>query len=173
MFSHVGCVVSGISDQALNESVLRDFNIAEVAERAHAPSESADIVVLTTNSWSDWHLALSIAKFGGSILVLGFPGRGEPLPTKNPLDSSLFYAKQLVVRAIGHMPDVDCDRSDLPRTLKRNCEEILRLLMSGRLPGHAVVKEFYPYSRLGEIYSQLSTGKRITPQTFGLIWEQS
>ncbi|MDQ2944816.1 MAG: zinc-binding dehydrogenase, partial [Acidobacteriota bacterium] len=67
----------------------------------------ADIVVLTSNSWESYFLALELVRFGGRVSILGFPGRGQPLLERNPLDPSPFYSKQLTLLGAGAAPHLE------------------------------------------------------------------
>ena len=73
---------------------------------------------------------------GGRISILGFPGRGEPLPDFNPLDPKWFYGKQLTLIGAGFSPRIECQPADLRFNLRRNLEYLFcsdgeRIRLSG------------------------------------------
>lgn len=124
--------------------LTKHADAAEAAVRDETGGHGAEVVVTTSNLWEDWRLALRLARVGGTIAVLGFPGRGSPLPDFNPLDSQYFYDKQLRVVACGLAPDV-----------KRNCSYLLDLITRGRLHADALVSEVVPWTALEDVYRRL------------------
>src|SRR5580700_252625 len=74
------------------------------AMKGHFQGGEADIVILTSNSWESYFLALELARFGGRVSILGFPGRAQPPSQRNPLDPAFVYAKQLTLLGAGHSP---------------------------------------------------------------------
>ena len=46
--------------------------------KSMAGRSGIDAVITTSNRWADWWLALDLVRKGGTVAVLGFPGRGEP-----------------------------------------------------------------------------------------------
>src|SRR3989338_942569 len=80
-------------------------------KHAGVPVGQCDVVITTSNSWDDWLLALRLAGKGGTVVVVGFPGRGMPLPQFNPLDPQFFYDKQLTIKAAGNAPDEEVQRN--------------------------------------------------------------
>lgn len=115
--------------------------------------EGVDIVVVTSNSWSDWRLALQVTRNGGCICVLGFPGRGEPTPDFNPLDSQFFYDKQLSLLACGYSPDLDAAPQDIRFTIRRNCGFLLELILASRLDPHRLITEMRPWYEIDKAYA--------------------
>jgi len=73
----------------------------------------ADSIITTSNSWSDWSIALDLAGMNAKICVLGFPGRNTKNIPFNPLDSRYFYHKQLQIQAVGHLAEENDSRSFL------------------------------------------------------------
>jgi threonine dehydrogenase-like Zn-dependent dehydrogenase len=129
-----------------------------------------DLVVLTSNRWADWRLAVSLPRPGGRVAVLGFPGRGQPPPDFNPLDSQFFYDRQLSLIACGYAPDLDVPARDVRFTIKRNCRALLDLIVSGALPAGRLVGQVVEWSRLEEVYRRLD-GDRGELLTGVLSWE--
>lgn len=119
---------------------------AEVAEWVgNSKYGDVDLVVTTSNTWENWKLALSIVKNEGTISVLGFPGRGQPLPDFNPLEPKYLYAKKLTI--------VYCGRT-LPRTVSWNCEMLLGLIMDGKLhPEKIISPTKYHWTHLEDFYT--------------------
>jgi D-arabinose 1-dehydrogenase-like Zn-dependent alcohol dehydrogenase len=99
--SAFGASVAAFSDQPdalrLAQELGADFALPKAAATSQpqdgdvAGHTGIDLVVTTSNTWDDWLLALRLASRGGTICVLGFPGRTEPVPPFNPLDSQYFY----------------------------------------------------------------------------------
>ena len=76
----------------------------EVLGGSHEVKGGFDLVVLTANPWSAFRLSVEMARAGGRISILGFPGRGEAPPDFNPLDPKWFYGKQLTLIGAGFAP---------------------------------------------------------------------
>lgn len=115
----------------------------------------ADIVVLTSDTWEDWLLALKLARKKGTLAVISFPGRGQPPPDFNPLDSQYFYDKQLVI-----LPAASASRQQLPPheiryNCQRNCEYLLEMIKQGRLPARQLISAEHDWSELNSVYAAL------------------
>lgn len=115
-----------------------------------------DIVVLASSSWQDWQLALELARPGGTVCVLGFPGREQSTPPFNPLDPRLFYRKQLTLIACGYTSDMAIDPRDIRFTIRRNCAYLLELIVDGALPARRLVSDVLPWHRIGEVYERIA-----------------
>jgi threonine dehydrogenase-like Zn-dependent dehydrogenase len=118
--------------------------------------QGVDIVVLTANAWDAYRQSLEMARYGGRISVLGFPGRSQPAPDFNPLDAKWLYGKQLTITGAGHMPRVECSPFDIAFNLRRNLVYILDLLASGELKLDAIISHRFPYQQMGEAYELAS-----------------
>ena len=92
-----------------------------------------DLVINTSDSWEDYALGLTLARRGGTIALVGFPGRGLAPAPNNPLDSQYFYDKALHVFQVAHDYEVDVPAIDVRFTLKRNLAHLFALLEEGRL----------------------------------------
>ncbi|OPX84995.1 MAG: putative zinc-type alcohol dehydrogenase-like protein YjmD [Pelotomaculum sp. PtaB.Bin104] len=137
--------------------------------RQDAGETGIDLVVTTSNSWSDWKLALSLPRVNGTISVLGFPGRTEGLPDFNPLDSQYFYDRQLTLIASGYAPDYLIDSKDIRFTIKRNMEFLLSLISDGKiLPGN-LISGVFDFNEIEKAYGNLISGKE-SPITYVLRW---
>jgi 2-desacetyl-2-hydroxyethyl bacteriochlorophyllide A dehydrogenase len=121
------------------------------ARGAPAANES-DIVVLTANSWEAYRTAVELARRGGRIAVLGFPGRGQPAPDFNPLDASWLYAKQLTVMGSGFIPRVECLPEEIRFNLRRNVAAIFEWMASGALDLGPMISHRVPYDRMRDAY---------------------
>ncbi len=131
---------------------------AEIAKATQG--DGIDLVVITSNSWSDWRLALELARKGGVICVLGFPGRGETPPDFNPLDSQYFYDKQLSLIACGYTSDLMASPQDVRFTIRRNCSFLLDLILSSRLDPSALITEVRPWRDIEKVYASAASRKK-------------
>jgi threonine dehydrogenase-like Zn-dependent dehydrogenase len=118
-----------------------------------------DLLVTSSGSWEDWWLALSLVRKGGKICVLGFPGRTEPIPNFNPLDSRFFYDNQLSLIACGYTPDYEISAADIRFTIKRNCQFLLELIMQGKLPAKRLISMTADWREIGKVYEALAGRK--------------
>lgn len=170
-----GAEVRAVSDQAASASIARDFGAEEVLGRegsARAKNgwgSGADVVISTTSSWTDWRLALEASGRMGTIAVLGFPGRGEPRPDFNPLDSQYLYDKQLRVEAVGASPEREDPRGFLRFNERANLSYIVDLIATGRLRPDAIVSRRFPAAKLADAYNLLASREEAAV-TFALDW---
>lgn len=133
----------------------------KVQSRIPYPSDAgldgADLVINTSDSWADYELSLNAVRRGGTVVLLGFPGRGVGLPAFNPLDSKYIYDKAITIRQVGHVSDLDVPPLDIRFTLKRNLAHIYSLLESGRLDPTPLLKTSYAWNNLQDAYQFLET----------------
>jgi len=129
-----------------------------------------DLVINTSNSWEDWQLALQLARRGGTISVIGFPGRGQSLPNFNPLDSQYFYDKQLTIVACGYSPRFKkIDPIDIRFTTNRNCKYLLQLILDGLLDPSVITSSIISWKDIERAYKKLLNHE--SPEnTFILDW---
>jgi 2-desacetyl-2-hydroxyethyl bacteriochlorophyllide A dehydrogenase len=162
-----GCHAIAIGDHASSrERALRagarsvhakkDVDEAIQDARRFGAGAGIDLVVTTSNSWEDWDLALRLPRKEGTIAVLGFPGRGLPPPTRNPLASEHFYDNQLRLVACGYSPDADVAPHDIRFTNKRNCQHLLDLIARSVLDPRLVVTDERPARELADVYERLA-----------------
>ena len=163
-----GAKVTGFSDRTVMDSQTASFGLRSIKSKTEV-TEQFDVVITTANCWADWRLALTLARRGGRIVVLGFPGRGEPLPDFNPLASQWLYDKQLTITACGHTPGGDIESIDARFTLKRNCAYLLGEVLEGRLPAKSLIAEVRPASELANVYAELTIDRR-QGRTIVLDW---
>lgn len=126
--------------------------IVEIESITH--NVGLDIIINTSNNWDDWLLALQIVNKGGTILNLGFPGREEPLPPYNPLDPKYVYVKNIVIKPLCYLNELDIPHYDFRFTVKRNILYILDLIKEKILnPNHLISDEIH-YSSLHHQYEK-------------------
>lgn len=129
-----------------------------------------DIVITTSSEWSDWKTALKLVRKGGTIGVVGFPGRTQPEPPFNPLASEFLYDKQLTIIGCGQSPDYELPAYDLRFTVKRNCTFLLDLILRGELPARRLIASVEPWDRLESIYNAIEEGVE-SGLTRVLLWK--
>ncbi len=149
----MGARVIGVA----NSSLRADAATALGAQRAYIvgdgpPPADVDVVVLTANPWSAFRLSLDMARHGGRISVLGFPGRGEAAPDFNPLDAKWFYGKQLTLIGAGFSPRTECPPGEIRFNLRRNLEYIFALMAAGSLCLDPIITHRIPAERMQEAY---------------------
>ena len=131
----------------------------------------ADVVVLTTNGWDDFDLALRIAGQNGVIACLGFPGRGQPPGNFNPLESQYFYMKQLRIEAVGWSPEQDDSRGFNRFNERANTSYLAGLIQNGRLDAAPILSGRYPGSEIAQAYADLDARKD-NAVTYLLDWDR-
>ncbi|WP_353646355.1 hypothetical protein [Mesorhizobium sp. WSM2239] len=157
MASSGGGAAYAFSNQTNIADRARQAGAIEVLSKDnHSAVPALDIVVTTSNTWPDWQLALSAARPGGTIAVLGFPGRGQPAPDFNPLASQFLYDKQLTVMACGMLPNIDVSPTDVRFTVKRNMQWLVDQVGRARLPAQHLVSEIAAADKLGDLYERLA-----------------
>jgi D-arabinose 1-dehydrogenase-like Zn-dependent alcohol dehydrogenase len=114
-----------------------------------------DIVINTSNAWSDHQLSMQIARKGGVITCLGFPGRGGNAIDKNPLDAQFFYDKQLTLQHCGYIANLDLSPIEKRFTLKRNMQYLASLVLTNQLKSQLLISNTYKWNELGLAYSEL------------------
>lgn len=178
MASLAGADVVGISDHPVPAGIARGFGASAVYSRAEFerllenPDHAfADVVVATTNAWTDWDIALKAAAQRGTIAVLGFPGRGAEPPQLNPLDSRYFYTKQLRIEAVGLSPEKPDDRGFTRYNVKANLAFIVQRIVAGDLDAAALVSGTYPGAEIERAYQDL-LARNSSPITYILRWSQ-
>lgn len=95
--------------------------------------DGLDIIINTSNTWNDYWLSMQVARKGGEIICLGFPGRGELKPDFNPLDPQYFYDKQLSIKHTGYVTHMDLSPIDKRFTLKRNMHYLASLILQKKI----------------------------------------
>ncbi|HMP74764.1 MAG TPA: zinc-binding alcohol dehydrogenase [Kiritimatiellia bacterium] len=157
MAHRAGAVVDGYSDVVAREaSAMRCGATHVIRKQAVDSVEGAyDVVINTSSGWEDWFLSLRLARKGGTVCVLGFPGRTEGKPATNPLDSRWFYDKQLALIACGQLAESDVPPWENRFTVKRNCAYLLDQLARGALPAGELITRRVAFDQLEGIYRAL------------------
>ncbi len=137
--------------------------------RSFGKEPGIDLVVLTSNGWEDFMLALKVVRQGGVICVVGFPGRLSGRPPFNPLQAELFYQKQLTIRAVGFAAASDVPPSEIRFTTKRNMNYLIDRIASGSLPAAELISGEYDAFSLQKAYEDL-LAHRGNPVTYILRW---
>jgi threonine dehydrogenase-like Zn-dependent dehydrogenase len=140
---------------ALDCLLTDDSNLASSVQTVFGRT-GADLVILTSNSWISYFQALELARMGGRVSILGFPGRAQPPSPRNPLDPALLYAKQLTLLGAGLSPQVECPPHELRFNLRRNLEYILSLMATGRLPLSSLISHRIPWNQMQTAYDLAS-----------------
>ncbi|MDE2001607.1 MAG: zinc-binding alcohol dehydrogenase [Patescibacteria group bacterium] len=129
----------------------------------------ADLVVVTSDAWDDWQLALRLVKKHGTISALGFPGRGVGSPRFNPLDPQYFYAKQITIVPAGIPREAKTD-TGIARGVKKNIQYILRLLERGKLKSKRLISGTFDFRNIRKAYAGLLAHDQKTV-TYILQWQ--
>ncbi len=142
-----------------------------LAGDSHLPDD-VDVVILTANTWEAYRLSVEIARYGGRISVLGFPGRGYAPPDFNPLDPKWFYGKQLTLLGSGHSPRVECPPQDIRFNLRRNLEHIFGVMAMGSVSLEPVISHRIPWPRMKDAYEMAKAhSKELVAAVFD--WRQA
>jgi threonine dehydrogenase-like Zn-dependent dehydrogenase len=149
----MGADVTAVANSPLRaEAALRaGAHRAMVAGRDQLPAD-LDIVILTANPWAAFRDSVEMARYGGRIGILGFPGRGEPAPEFNPFDPQWFYGKQLTLVGAGFSPRVECLAAEVRFNLRRNLEFIFASLASGAVNFDGIISHRLPAAHMREAY---------------------
>ncbi|MFT5647540.1 MAG: threonine dehydrogenase-like Zn-dependent dehydrogenase [Aureispira sp.] len=111
-----------------------------------------DIVINTSNSWSDWALALNYVNKGGTIVNLGFPGRGQDAPNFNPLDPKFLYTKNVTIKYLSPL-NVRGVEADIQRfNRERNLSHILNLIENSSINSTEIITSEIDYTELESQY---------------------
>ncbi len=163
------------SNQDFDAAGIRAMGFTHLFRKDHAPgfelerltgSNGVDLIVNTSDKWSDHLLCLKLVRKGGEIVCLGFPGRGEPPPDYNPLDSQYFYDKQIRIRAGGQMTDREFADEGPLGTMQRNIKVLSSMILEGRLDPGRILNLARPWTDLEQIYQALASR---TPGVFSAI----
>lgn len=142
-----------------NQQPLKQKLSAMGLERFHLKQNlnlDADIVINTSNRWEDHQLCMHLARLGGTIVNLGFPGRGESAPKENPLDSRYFYDKQLKIVHCGYVTEKELPAIENNFTLKRNINYLADLIKRGVLKPQELFFQEFSSEDLGDVYRRMS-----------------
>ncbi|WP_448528264.1 hypothetical protein [Raineya sp.] len=129
-----------------------------------------DIVINTSNTWEDWKLAIKLVNKGGTIVNLGFPGRGQDLPQFNPLDPKELYVKSVTIKYLSVL-----DENSLPYyhqrfNIERNLQYIIRLIKTGKINVEEICSEKISYDKLENQYEKYAEQRTKQMYSTLLIW---
>ncbi|MES2284291.1 MAG: hypothetical protein V4547_01300 [Bacteroidota bacterium] len=111
-----------------------------------------DIVINTSNSWEDWLLALNIVNKGGTIVNLGFPGRGQSPPHFNPLDPKFLYMKNVTIKYLSELNQTGAEIYEQRFNIERNLKYILDLMESNAINSSEIISSEISYLDLEKQY---------------------
>ena len=158
----MGAPVIALANDAARADLARRLGAQEAFD-----GEGADIVVLTANTWEAYRASVDIARYGGRISVVGFPGRAQNPPDFNPLDPQWFYGKQLTLTASGFTPRVECRAADIRFNLRRNLAAIFDWMAAGTLDLAPIISHRVPFDRMREAYELARAhSKQLTAAVF-------
>jgi threonine dehydrogenase-like Zn-dependent dehydrogenase len=164
--SIAGAKTFGLSNHETAQRIGLNCGASAVFGRGELPSlrsaltdRLADVVIVTTNTWDDWAIALEMTAMRGCIACLGFPGRSQPAGSFNPLDSRFFYAKQLRIEAVGISPEKPDGRGFLRFNERENLQYLAAQINAGRLNPKLLVSGIYAATDIAQAYSDLRTRK--------------
>jgi hypothetical protein len=148
------------SNQKINPTI-EGINI-EPKSNISENENQYDWVINTSNQWDDHHLSMQLASRFSPIVMIGFPGRGQDIPSFNPLTSKYIYDKQLALFSCG---DIPLDE------IKNNIKWIWDKLSDNTIDGDILISNIFPSSNLDDAYQQLKNRK---PNTFTYLldWTQ-
>ena len=140
-----------------NSQLRADAALTVGAHRVHVMGQGdqprdVDLVVLTANPWAAYRASVDMARYGGRVSILSFPGRGEAAPDFNPLDPKWFYGKQLSLIGAGYSPRSECTPAEVRFNLRRNLEYIFALMAAGSLNLESLISHRFPAPRMREAY---------------------
>ena len=166
MAAMAGAEVYAVSDHQGPRTIAQESYGARGAysRRDHqglmrALGPGADIVILSTNGWEDFQLALTLAGQNAVIACLGFPGRDTEPGAFNPLGADPFYTKQLRIEAVGFSPLENDARGFARFNLRDNLGFIARSITSGALDPAPILSGVYPARNLEQAYADLAARK--------------
>lgn len=177
MANAAGGVVTALSDQPEPSALALKMGARAVHGRRDEDAlkltlqGGADVVITTTNAWSDWEIALKAVAMRGTIACLGFPGRGEAPGTFNPLDSRYFYAKQLRIESVGLSPELPDSRGYLRFNERDNLRYIVDQIATRRLQPELLISGTYAGADIQRAYDDLLARKN-SPITYLLAWNK-
>jgi threonine dehydrogenase-like Zn-dependent dehydrogenase len=150
----MGARVSAIANAPFRRELAMAVGAEQgfLAGEAQAAGHEADLVVLTANTWAAYREAVAVARFGGRISVLGFPGRAQPQPDFNPLAMEWFYGKQLILAGSGFSPRSEAPAAEIRFNVRRNIELILDYARRGMLPLEKIITHRFRWHQLVDAY---------------------
>jgi len=111
-----------------------------------------DIVINTSNTWNDWLLSMQLVNKGGTIVNLGFPGRGEESPDFNPLDPKYLYMKNTTIKYLSALNSKSMEVHEQRFNIERNLFYILNLIEKGIIHSEQIISAEISYKDLEKQY---------------------
>jgi D-arabinose 1-dehydrogenase-like Zn-dependent alcohol dehydrogenase len=127
------------------------------------------VVVVCTNNWKDYEIALNLVDKGGCIVLLGFPGRNDEKPSFNPFEPNLFYVKNTKVVSLP-ITRLDLDSSE--EKWLGPSESVAKIVSYINLGSLGEISRQLPtisYTELGDAYENLKNGLN-RPLSYVLKW---
>ncbi|WP_343583690.1 hypothetical protein [Herbaspirillum sp.] len=146
---------STLNSSSIPHAAMHSKNAVWSREASPSKLDGADIVINTSDAWEDYELSLQLVRRGGTIVLLGFPGRGQSAPEFNPLDSRYIYDKLISIKQAGHVINSDIAPLDVRFNMRRNLAHIFALLRAVRINASPLLSAKYPWSSLAEAYTML------------------
>ncbi len=178
MAINAGANVFAVSNSSVGEKIGKKLGLFNIFNRKSYKNlfnktgdRLCDFVISTTNSWSDWKIALEISGTRSTIGVLGFPGRDELISELNPLDSQYFYSKQLKIIALGASPENNDTRNFLKFNEKSNMVYLLNQIQIGKINPEIFVSDIIKPTRIEDAYKNIINRKQ-KATTYILEWKK-
>ena len=153
-----GADVTALSDQAAPSQIAEAYGARAVIGREKDAS-GFDVIISTTNGWSDFDFALRAAAQNATIACLGFPGRDDPPRDFNPLRAEHFYNKQLRIEAVGFSPLENDARGFARFNVRDNMTFLAGAIEDGRLNPGLILSGRYRGSDIAQAYTDLEKRK--------------
>lgn len=149
-----------LTNQSFNNSLLTSKQIhvlpraSDALETIGAQTDEIgiDIVINTSNTWEDWLLALNTVNKGGTIVNLGFPGRGQSPPEFNPLDPKFLYMKNVTIKYLSELNQIGLLAYEQRFNVERNLIYILNLIKNNSINASEVITSEISYLDLERQY---------------------
>lgn len=172
--AHVlGAEVTAVANSPCRAEAARRLGVRDIltaADCSFDDSGDADVVILTADEWDAYRLAVALARHGGRVGILAFPGRAQPHPDFYPLDPRWLYAKQLTLVGTGWSPPVECGPDQIRFNLPRNLEYLLDRMADGSLSLDPLISHRFPAEQMRDAYElALSHDKSLLAAVF--IWQ--
>jgi threonine dehydrogenase-like Zn-dependent dehydrogenase len=147
----MGLDVSAVSSQVASLDLARRWGARAVVKDDATSMGAIDCVALTSNLWPDWLLSLKTVNIGGTIAILGFPGRGQAPPDFNPLDSQWLYDKRLTIKVTGPAAS--------PDQLRHNLAHLINQMAAGALHANELISKTIRWHDLPTLYAELAANR--------------
>ena len=164
-----GAKITTISDHGYSRRIAKFYGSHKNHSRKNMTKDKFDTIISTTNTWSDWKIALKIARMNGNIAVLGFPGRNEKTGDFNPLESNYFYQKQLNIFSAGMMPQSLPGQKSKILDEKASIKSIAKKIANKKLVPEKLISGSFSANEIQIAYEKLIHRKN-NEITFNLVW---